>query len=165
MKRWALIVIGSVALAFAAYALFFRGSDEDAVRATIKKTADAVKVIEGENPVMRATRVRSDLLETLLPDVAATIPELTEVNKGRDPLIGVAIAAAQLWSSAEASVAFAKVQVDGDSAFADVTVTLKATTHGGGTERDVRKCSFRLLKRDGTFRISEVTVYPRESSS
>lgn len=164
MNRRVVIVIASVGLALLAWALFFRGSDEDAVRATLKRAADAVKVVNGENPVMRATRVRSELVELLAPDVAVNIPELTDVTKGRDPLIGVAIGAAQLWTSAEISVAFSRVQVDGDSAFADVTATLSAVGHGGGSERDVRKCSFRLLKRDGRFRISEVTVYPRESS-
>lgn len=164
MKRWALIVIGSVALALATWALFFRGSDEDAVREQLKKAADAVRVLEGENPVMRAARVRSELLEVLLADVAVNIPELTDVTKGRDPLIATAIGASQLWSTADVSLTFARVKVDGDSAFADVTATLSAARHGGGTERDVRKCSFRLLKREGRFRISEVTVYPRETS-
>jgi ketosteroid isomerase-like protein len=164
MKRWALIAIGSLALTLATWALFFRGSEEDAIRATLKRTADAVKVIDGENPVMRAARVRGELIEVLLADVAVNIPELTDVTKGRDPLIGTAIGAAQLWSTADVSIAFGRVQIDGDSAFAEVTATLSATRHGGETERDVRKCSFRLLKRDGRFRISEVTVYPRESS-
>jgi hypothetical protein len=50
MKRWALILIGSVAISIATWALFFRGSDEDAVRATLKRAAEAVKVKEGENP-------------------------------------------------------------------------------------------------------------------
>ena len=164
MKRWALILIGAMAVSVATWALFFRGSDEDAVRATLKRTADAVRVIDGENPVMRGARVRSELLDVLVDDVAVNIPELTDVTKGRDPLIGVTIAAAQLWSRADVSVTFSRVQIDGDSAFAEVTATLSATRHEGTSEKDVRKCTFRLLKRDGRFRISEVTVYPRESS-
>ena len=163
MNRRALIVIGSLALALSLFALFFRGSDEDAVRETVKRAANAVKVVEGENPVLRATRVRSELVDVLVPDVAVSIPELTDVTKGRDPLIGAAIGAGQLWSSAEISVSFGRVQVDGDAASAQVEATLSAQ-RGGGTERDVRKCSFRLLRRDGKFRISEVTVYPREPS-
>jgi hypothetical protein len=164
MKRWALILLGSFAISIATWALFFRGSDEDAVRATLKRAAEAVKVKEGENPVLRAARVRTELVEVLLADVAVNIPELTEVTKGRDALIGSAIAAGQLWSTADITVAFSRVQVDGESAFADVTATITATRHEGGSEKDVRKCSFRLVKRDGAFRISEVTVYPRESS-
>ncbi len=164
MSRRAWIVVGALALAITAWALLFRRSDEDAVRATLKRAAAAVKVIEGENPVMRATRARGELLEVLAPDVAVNIPELTEVTKGRDPLIGVAIGASQLWSTAEISLSFGRITVDGDSAFAELTATLSAARHGGATERDIRKCTFRLLKRDGSFRISEVTAYPRESS-
>src|SRR5687768_356806 len=79
MKRWAAIAVGSLAIALAIWALFFRGgSEEDAIRGVVKKTAEAVKVIEGENPVMRATRVRSELLETLAKDVSVSIPELTD---------------------------------------------------------------------------------------
>lgn len=165
MNRRALIIVGTIVLALASYVMFFRQSDEDAVRALLKKTADAVKVIEGENPVMRAARVRSELLDVLRADVAATIPDLGEATKGADPLIGVAISAGQLWSSAEVSLSFGPIKIDSDTAAVEVTATLSAKRHGGENERDTRKVSFRLIKRDGAFRISEITVYPRESNS
>jgi hypothetical protein len=163
MKRWAAIVLGSVALAVAVYALWFRDSDEERVRKTVRRAADAVAVIEGESPIMRATRVRSELIAVLAPDVSVDIPDLTELNNltsGRDPLIGVAIGATQLWQRAEIGVTFSRVQSDGASAFADATVTVSAS-RAGSAEREVRRCSFRLVKRDGVFRITEVTVYPR----
>ncbi len=153
-----------VAAAIAIWALFFRGgSEEDAVREAVKRTAGAVKVISGENPVMRATRVRGELLETLAPDVSVSIPELTDLSRGRDPLIGVAIAAAQAWERAEIGISFGKVRLDPGVAFVDATATLDATAHGSSAQRDQRRCSFRLEKRDGRWRIFEITVYPKEN--
>lgn len=166
-KRWVAIAAGAIAIGIAVWALFLRGgSDDDAVREAVRRTAAAVKVVPGENPVMRATRVRSELIETIAPDVSINIPELTEVTRGRDPLIGVAIAAAQAWERADITISFGKVQLDPGTAFVSATATLNATPHGGSTaaDRDTRRCSFRLEKRDGTWRIYELTVFAREGT-
>lgn len=164
MTRRAVIAGGLLAIAIAIWALFFRGgSEEDAVRAVVKRTADAVKVIPGENPLLRATRIRGELIETLAPDVSVSIPELTDLARGRDPLTSVAVAATGAWEKAEISISFRKVQLDQGVAFVDAVATLDATRAGGPAERDTRRCSFRLEKRDGRFRIFEITVYPKES--
>ena len=160
----AAIGLGVVALAVALWAIFFRGSDDDLVRRTIARLAKAAEVVPGENPVLRATRVRSELLEVLAPDVAVTIPELTDLSRGRDPLVGVTVAAAQLWERADIGVALARVSIEPTnppSADVELTATLTASRPGGQAERDVRKCRFHLEKRDGTWRITELTVYPR----
>ncbi|MBI2390777.1 MAG: nuclear transport factor 2 family protein [Deltaproteobacteria bacterium] len=160
MKRNLVIAAISIVLAVGIWALFFRGSDDDRVRKTVRRAADAVAVVPGENPVMRATRVRSELLEVLAPEVSASIPELGELGRGRDPLIGAGVAAAQAWQQADIGVTFSRVQIDdGKSAFVDLTATLTATRHGAASERDQRRCSLRLEKRDGTWRITEITVH------
>lgn len=171
MKRNLAIGLGVVALAIAVWAVFFRGSDDDLVRRTVARMAKAVEVVPGENPVMRAARVRSELLEVLAPDVSTSIPELTDVSRGRDPLIGAAIAAGLLWQQAEIGVALARVTLEPNpagvaaggapGADVDMTATLSAARPGGHAERDVRKCRLHLEKRDGTWRITELTVYPR----
>jgi hypothetical protein len=168
-KRTIGIAIVIAAAAVALWAIFFRGSDEDRIRAVIVKAATAVRVVEGENPVLRAARVKGDLGETLDRDVAFTVPELNAsgegVGKGRDAAVAAALSAGGLWSSAEVSIAFSRVTVDpgGNTASAQTTVTLSAI-RGGQRERDVRQVSFELRKLDGEFRIVAVTVQPRETS-
>lgn len=161
MKRNILIAIGVIVVAVTVWAVFFRGSDDDLIRKTIARAARAVEVVPGENPVLRATRVRSELLEVLAPDVSVSIPEITDVSRGRDPLIGVAIAASQAWERAEIGVSLARVTIEKAGADVDLTATLNANRAGGPAERDVRKCRFHLEKREGTWRITELTVYPR----
>lgn len=163
MKRNLAIAFVSIVLAIGIWALFFRGSDDDLVRKTVRRATDAVAVKPGDNPVLRATRVRSELLEVLAPEVSASIPELGDLGHGRDPLIGAAVAAAQAWQQADIGVTFARVQIDdGKSAFVDLSATLTATRPGGSSERDQRRCSLRLEKRDGAWRITEITVHPRQ---
>ena len=167
MKRWAVIAaLLAGVISIALWALFFRGgSDDDAVRKAVQRTAAAVKVIPGENAVMRATRVRSELIATIAPDVSINIPELTELTRGRDALIGAAIAGAAAWERADITVSFGNVQLDPGTAFVSATATLNATPHGGSSsvsDRDTRRCSFLLEKRDGNWRIYELTVFPKE---
>ena len=164
MRRNLIIALGALTLAITVWLVFFRSSDEDLVRRAVARAAKAVEVVPGENPVLRATRVRSELLEVLAPEVAATIPELTDVGKGRDPLIGVAIAAAQLWEQAEVGTSSTRIalsEVGGvPVADVDLTATLNAR-RAGQPERDLRKVRFHLEKREGAWRITEVTAYPR----
>lgn len=163
-KRWIAIAAGVVAIGVAVWLLFFRGgSDEDAVRAVIKRTVAAARVIPGENPVLRATRIRGDYVETIAQDVSINIPELTELTRGRDSLVAAAVSGAQAWERAEITISFGKVQLDPGTAFVEATATLDATRPGGTPDRDTRRCSFRLEKRDGKWRIYELTVYPKES--
>lgn len=166
-RRWIAIAAGVVSVGVAVWLLFFRGgSDEDAIRAVIKRTFAAARVIPGENPVMRGARVRGEFVETIAQDVSINIPELSSdggVTRGRDALVGAAVAGAQAWERAEISVSIGKVQLDPSGAFVDATAHLDATRPGGTPDRDTRRCSFRLEKRDGKWRIYELTVDPKES--
>lgn len=163
-KRTLGIAIVVTAAIIAVWALFFRGSEDDKVRAAIVKAATAVRVLSGENPVMRAARVKGDLVDVVEKDVAYTVPDLPGegVGKGRDPLIGAAISISSVYEEAEVTVVFSKVTIEpgGNGASATTTVTLSAQ-RGGQRERDVRKVSFGLRK-DGDWKISEVTVYPKD---
>jgi ketosteroid isomerase-like protein len=164
-KRWVAIAGGVVAIGLAVWLLFFRGgSDEDAVREAIRRTVAAARVVPGESPVVRGARVRGEFLDTIAADVSINIPELTDVTRGRDALTAAAVAGAQAWERAEISISFGKVQIDQGTAFVDATANLDATRHGGTPDRDTRRCSFRLEKRDGKWRIFELTVYPKEGS-
>lgn len=165
MNRRIMIAALAIAVAVGIYAFFFYGSEADAVRRAVQRTAAAVKVIPDENPVMRATRVRGELNDTVAKDVSVTIPELGDLARGRDALTGTVIAAAQAWSTADIAMTLAKVQLDPDNtAFVDATAVLSASRHGGSTDRDTRRCTFRLRKLEGKWRIEEITVYPKEPS-
>lgn len=162
MRKHALIAAAVVVASVVLWALFLRGSDEDLVRKTVSRAAAAIQVDPTENPLLRATRVRSELLAVLAPEVSTTIPELSEPTKGRDALIGLALATSQAWQSAEATVLLSRVtmlKTEPPSADVDATLTL-AGQRGGGSQRDVRKVRLQLEKRDGAFRITEITVYP-----
>jgi hypothetical protein len=164
-KRTVGIAIVAIGVAIAIWALFFRGSEEDRIRAAIVKAAAAVKVVPGENPVMRAARVKGDMADVIAKDVAFSVPELPSsdqgVGKGRDPLVGAAISIASVFEEADVTVVFSQVTIDpgGSSASATTTVTLSGL-RGGQRERDIRKVSF-VLRKEGEWRISEITVYPK----
>jgi hypothetical protein len=163
-KRTVGIAIVVTAALIAVWALFFRGSEEDRVRAAIMKAASVVKVVSGENPIVRAARVKGDLVEVVEKDVSYTVPDLPGegVGKGRDPLIAAAVSIASVYEEAEVTVAFGDVTIEpsGKGAAATTTVTLSAQ-RGGRRERDVRKVSF-ALRKDGEWKIAELTVYPKE---
>lgn len=162
MKRTLAIVVGSFAVGALLWFLFFRSSDEEAVRAAIAKLAAAVKVIPGENPVLRGARIKGEFDDVLAKDVAVSIPELTEVTRGREPLVGVAVQAASVYEKAEVGVSMSHVQLDDakTSATVDATATLSAV-RAGTSERDVRKVAFALKKTNDGWRITEITVWPR----
>lgn len=166
--RGAVAIAAVFVLGAAIYWLFFRGGSEDAaVREAIERTVAAARVIPGENPVMRATRIRDEYVETISQDVSINIPELSVTEgatRGRDALIGAAVAGVQAWERAEITVSFGRIQIDPLGAFVEATANLNATRHGGTPDRDARKCSFRLEKRDGKWRIQELTVYPKDPS-
>ena len=161
-KRAIGIAIVGVLLAIGIWALFSRGSEDDRIRQAIVKAAGAVKVVSGENPVMRAARVKGDLVEVMEKDVSFSVPELNDVGKGRDALIAAALGLGSVFEEADVTVVFSQVAIDpgGAGAAATTTVTL-SSIRGGQRERDVRRVSF-VLRKDGDWRISEVTVYPKQ---
>ncbi len=161
------IAVGSLVLALGIWAIFFRGSDEDAVRKVVARLSTIAKVDGVENPVMRATRVRSEVHEVFAPDAKAIISELSEAPLGRDGVLGAAMQAPQLWATVDLSISGVRVQIDPPlgagvkkSARVDALALLSGARHGGTNDRDTRRIAVRLEERDGAFRIVELTVYP-----
>ena len=164
MSRRFVIAIGCALAALAIWFLVFRGGDEQRVRELLGRLASAAEVSPGENPVLRATRVRSVVVESVAPDVSFEIAGLSEPGRGRDALVALAAQAPQLFQKAEVSLSGLRITVDDrtkpKSAHAEGDATVVGVRHGGAEERDRRHVSFRLVERDGAFRVTEVTVYP-----
>lgn len=164
MSRRFAIAIGCAVAALAIWFFVFRAGDEQRVRDLLARLARAAEVTPGENPVLRATRVREVIVETVAKDVSFQIAGLAEPSRGRDALIALAAQAPQVFAKAEVSLSGLRVAIDErakpKSAHVEGDATVIGARHGGGEERDRRRVSFTLEERDGAFRVTEVTVYP-----
>lgn len=168
IKRGVLLGVLCAAAAIAIYALFFRGSDDERIRAQLTRLANAVRV-DGTpvNPIVRNANLKSEFAEIFTKDVAIDVPELTSLRSGRGPLADVATQAASFYATAQIDFASVRVDLAPDARSADVVAiaTLTGARQGGETERDVRRVSLRFDKVDGEWRIASLTVSPREPPS
>jgi uncharacterized protein YoxC len=131
MKRWAVPLAASVAIALAAlYLTFFRKSDEERIRRVLDELAKTVAVKQGDTILSRTARLRSKLPELVDPDVRVDVEELK--------LVAI------------------KVDPHGTVAQADA-IALVSAKRGDERNRDRRKVHF-LLRRDGDWTISTIEV-------
>lgn len=163
-RRLVVVVVVSLVLVAAIWLLFFRGSDEERVRAAIVRMAAAVRVDPAEtNPIVRNARIKGELQEVSTQDVRFEIPELTDLHEGRGRLADVATQASLVYATAEVTMSELRVELDPAmrSASVTATATLTGARHGGVVERDRRHVTFHL-RDDGGWRVDELRVSPRQ---
>jgi hypothetical protein len=162
MKRlwWivAVVLVGAVAF------LILHDSDESRIKSQLERLAHAVRLSEGDNPLFRAARIRDEFAATLDDGVRAHIPEVGNVQEGRGRLFELAMSGGAIGFQSF-SVGLARIQVKLDEAHTSAKASATATFEGtrqGRAERDVRAVDFLLLKTDGIWRVTSITVWERD---
>lgn len=160
MRRWLPHIGILIGLGLVVYALFFAEDDADRIRERLEQLEAAVEVKPQENVVIRAARVRKELVEIFVKDVHFEIPELLENQSGRKELIGVASSAPQQFRAARIDTDGLRIDIDdaGESAVCTGNVTLAGVRQSGEPARDERTVSIRLDEIEGEWRIVSFTV-------
>lgn len=152
----AAIVIVTAVLAF----FLSRPSDEDQVKRTLDRLASAASVREDDNILARAARLKSELKETVDDDVRVDVPELGLRVTGRKKLVEDAAGASAVFGQASCALTQVKVQLDPSKTAAKAdAVALVTATRGGERRVDRRDVHF-LLRKDGAWRVTSVSVLP-----
>ncbi|EYF00367.1 nuclear transport factor 2 family protein [Chondromyces apiculatus] len=163
MKRWlplGLVVLGVALIAFA----LFGSSDKDRLLGLLHRTADAVRVEEGDtNPVVRLGRVRSDFSEIFTKEASASVPEIEARLQGREALVQAVTQLGSVYRSAHVSLGDVDLRIDpaGMTAEATATATVTGSLHGQEVRTDERKVMFTAEKVDGDWRLQSVVAGAR----
>lgn len=163
-QRVGLFALGCIALSIAIYAIFFRGSDEERVRAQLVRLARAVEVDpkQPENPIARLGRIRSEFRALFLEDVAIFISEANLPSSGRTQLADFAAQAPLAYSSVSIEFTSVRIAFDKPSDSAEVTAIAKlsGTRSNGQPEATERRVSLRFRRPDDEFQIDRILVEP-----
>ena len=155
--------IAALAIALAAYFIFFRASDEQKIRQCVARAMAAVTVTEDDtNPIVSLGRIRGAFKETVDKNVRVRIPDLPQVQAGRDGL-GEAVAQASVWfKSASVDVGSLEIKLDDAHKSAQVTTraTLRAIGRDGRPRNEERDVTLLVTTPEGTWRIASITVWP-----
>ncbi len=159
----ALLAVGLVVAAL------FRSSDEGRIRAKLVTLTTAVRVTSDDvnaNPIARFARVNDAFGAIFEPDVRVSIPELTGLGAGRRALAEAASQSPRYFTSFEVELDPVTIKMDEarTSALVAATAHLRATEPGAAKRRDERAVDFRFAKSDGEWRITSVTVWPKDEA-
>jgi hypothetical protein len=163
LKR--LLAMGGVGAgaALVLYALLSRESDDEKIRRHLDELELAVQVDgEGENPVMRATRLDKRFSELFDEKVRISIPELTSARSGRKDLVALATRAGVWFRTLEIDFKDIGIKTGNIGAQVSTTASLTTSRAGAGLQRDERKVDFTFTKTDGDWRIDSVHVSPKD---
>lgn len=156
-----LLVGGACALvaAIAIYFTLFRSSDEQAIREVLARLAKAVQVKEGDTPISRHARLRSEFSEICSDDVRVDVSELHIGVTGRQRFAEDATKAGLVYSKATIEWSNVVMKLDEGANLAKVDATGVVQGDNGGQPRsDKRDVHFLLRKDDGRWRITTIDV-------
>jgi hypothetical protein len=164
MRRIALAL--AIALAAAGLFLWLRhASDEDAIRGQLTRIAAALHTTEGSNPVFRLPRVRDEFDAVLDETVHVHVDEMpVTLPTDRRGLAQTAVQVTGYYPSVKLGFRDIDIKLDDAKTMAQVTTTADLTTGGEHGTRDTRAVSLLFYKRDGTWRITSVTVWGADAA-
>jgi hypothetical protein len=163
MRRAAIVLVLVVA-AVGAFVGMHRGSDQDAIRAQLTRLAAALHASEGSNPVFRVPRVRSEFDAILDETVHVTAAEAPGLPTDRRGLADSAVQLSAFYSSVDVGLRNVEIKLDDSSTMAQVAATADLSAGGEQSRRDTRAVNFLFYKRDGTWRITSVTVWAPDAT-
>jgi hypothetical protein len=153
-----------VVVALAAFAWTRRASDEDQIRGQLTRLGAALHVSEGSNPLFRAPRVRSEFEAIFDDPTHASVPELPlALPGGRAALADKATELTSYYQTLDVSFTDVEIKLDSVKLIAHVAATAKLSTSGENATRDTRPVDFLFYKKDGTWRVTSVTVWEPRS--
>jgi hypothetical protein len=165
MRRiWAVAVVVGL---LSAMAFFFarRQSDDDQLQAQLARLAAAVHVSEGSNPIVRVAHVRSEFSEIFDEPVHASVADIpATLPTTRRELADTAVGLTSYFRTLDASFSEIEIKIDGSKTIAQVAATARLTATGGSSVRATRPVNLLFYKKDGAWRITSVTVWPKPAS-
>ncbi len=158
------LLIGLAALGVVGAGIYVatRPSDESAIRAVLKRTAEAVAPHPNESNIIgTVARVSGVFKETLTERVEIQLPEIPNLPNARADLSKAAAQVGVHYGNATLGLECDKVEIADDkvTAHADCHATLKDES-GNGPREDKRRVNFTLRKDDG-WRITTINVAER----
>jgi hypothetical protein len=168
MRRWLPYLGIALGVALVAYALFFVKSDEERIRERLVELAASVEVKDRrEMPLIRAARVRKSFATLFSKDVRLAIPEVGTVDRGREPLVELAVSAQSEFSSVALDLDGLSIRLDEskEHGLAVGTAKLSGTREDGVVSRDTRTVSLRLDRQEDEWRIVDVSVSPASDAA
>ena len=161
------LLIGVVAIAasIAFYVFAFGPNDEQRIRYEVTRLGTAVSFSEPPlNPLTALGHMTGELTDLFDEEVSIHVPELPAIPTRRTEIARSWIEASRGWK--RAGVSFEEVVVKLDDAKRTATVTANAkldgTTALGTHHQERRAVSLQFLKRDTSWRITSIHVWPHE---
>ena len=161
MKRWLPFFGIALGASLVVYALFFAKTEQEQIRSRLQELSASVRRKDArESDAVRSARLRKDFGELFAKDVTLAVPELGSATQGRSALIEFAASAPQEFAELDLSLDALRVQLDEskEHAIAIGQAQLSATRREGTREKETRTVSLRLDKRNGEWRIVDVSV-------
>ena len=163
MKRWLPFLGIALGVALVVYALAFGKTDEERIRERLSELAASVEIKDRrESPALRGARLRKSFGEIFAKDVRLAIPELGTSDRGREPLVSLAVSAQGEFASVKLDLDALAIRLDEtkEHALAVGVANLVGTREDGRRSRDARTASLRFDRVDGEWRIVDVSVSP-----
>ena len=157
-SRAVLATAAALGLGLIGYALFSRPTDEERIAELLSEIDHAVSFESPPNPLTHVANLRGRFAELVTPDVLVRVPERNFVARGRDDLTRLAAAATTRLQSFDVSFTIESLDIDGDSAHANVEVLTDAAL-GNDPRQGTRQAELRFVKSDGDWLLSEARVH------
>lgn len=158
------IVLAVAVLAVVAYVWLHHGSDQDAIRSQLTRLSAALHMSEGSNPVFRAPRMQSEFDAILDDPVHVTAAEAPTLPTNRRELAATAVQFSAYYSTLDVDFRNVDIKLDESGTMAQVAATADMSAGGGRSRRDTRPVNFLFYKRDGTWRITSVTIWAPDTA-
>jgi hypothetical protein len=147
-------------------AWFARSSDDEQIRAQLTRLAAALHKSQGSNVILRATKMRGEFDAILDQSPHVTIPDLpTSLPDDRRGLADSATQVTALVQSLDLDFSDVEIKTDEAHMSAQVNATATLKADGDPPRRAKRPVTFLFWKREGTWRISAVTVWNEPPAS
>ncbi|MEZ4258979.1 MAG: hypothetical protein R3B36_07925 [Polyangiaceae bacterium] len=160
MRRWVLALVGAVVAALVTVVVMrMWKSDDDLIKESIGRFTKAVGVKEGDNPISRTARIKSELAETVEADVHVSVEELGVEVSGRKDLAAEATRVGMFYQRAKADVVRVSIKREPSALVASADATVRVVGERGGAAReDLREIHFLMVKSEGRWLIRSMDV-------
>jgi hypothetical protein len=139
--------------------------DEGAIRSQLTRLAACLHTSQGANPIFQLPTIRDGFDATLDDNVHVHVADVSiPVPTGRRELAEAAVKATGYFSSFEARLRDFDIKLDEQRTMAQVAATVDVATGGDRGTHDTRAINFILYKRDGTWRVTSVTVWGADAN-
>ncbi len=164
-RRRLLTGLIAIAASIAVYVFAFGPNDEQRIRYEVTRLGTALSFTEpAQNPLTALGHLTGEVTDLFDEEISIHVPELPRAPTRRADLARTWLEASHGWKSA--SISFEDVGVKLDDAKRTATVTANAkldgTTIDGTRHQERRAVNLQFLKRDTSWRITSIHVWPKD---